>query len=135
MADSHYQWVILNFYAFSLSPENIKSASSGDLAPLEKRRYEGDTTFYNNSNAKIILTVDTESRHITQVDMAVPGYTCTVAWRPQELERFEQDFIYAANHIKLKNTNAYSCDMGQKKVLYKWDINVDLPIFRVTKKK
>lgn len=133
-----YQWVTLNFYAFSLTKENIASANQGDMQPITQRTYGGteitNASFYNHSNAKIILSIDSVNSQITQVDMSVPGYSCTVAWKPEDLKKFSQNFAYKKDGIKIKSKGSYSCELAGKPTLFAWDFSVDTPIFHAAKK-
>jgi len=125
MYGPRYKWLILNFYSFPLTQENIASAKTGDIKPIEKRIYEADAKGYNNSNAKIILSIDSTNNQITQVDMAVPGYTCTVVEKSKDLQRFSENYSFENSHIKLKNNSSYECDMNAKKILFGWDFSVN----------
>jgi hypothetical protein len=129
---ARYQWLILNFYAFPLSEENWASARSGDLKPIEGRLYDGDTKRYNNSNAKIVLSIDADRKTINQVDMAVPGYTCTVAWKPEELKGFSRDYSFANGEVAVRNQGSYACDMNGRRVMFGWNFDVRAPVFEKT---
>lgn len=128
-----YQWLKLDFYSFPLTEQDLTSAKSGDDNSIAMRRYNSsDVKHYNNSNATVILSIDETSKQIGQVDIAVPGHTCTIAVLPEEIKLFSDNYSLENNHIKIKSQGSNKCATLDTK--FSWDFNVDAPVLPVEKK-
>jgi hypothetical protein len=128
-----YSWVRINFYAFPPAAEDLAAAEKGNLESMEKKRMKkfGDTRDYNSSNAVIQLTVDKVFK-VTQVDMAFPGPTCTIAPFEDEVKSFLQSYQFDGKNLKLKSKGSYVCDMkflGIPNQNFGWNIDLSIPVF------
>lgn len=121
-----HQWLTMNFYAFTPNKDELIQATKGDIKPIEKRVSESDN--YNDSNAKLILSIEKATKQVTQVDLAVPGYTCTVASTADELKKFSEHFILKDDTVTLKNSGSYTCNMG-KNIQFTWQVDVHTPVY------
>jgi hypothetical protein len=86
---------------------------------------------YNSSNAVIQPTVDKQFK-VWQVDMAVPGHTCTIAPFEQDVKNFLQNYQFDGRNLKLKSKGSYVCDMkfmGIPNQKFGWDIDLSIPVF------
>lgn len=128
MYGSDHSWLKIHFYSFPFTTEEIQGALNGDLKLIEARRYEEDY----NSQAIIILSMDKESRTVWQVDMAVPGHTCTIAPSEKEVQNFLQEFQFDGKQLKLKSNGSYTCGILFENVtdrIYNWNFDVDIEVF------
>ena len=89
MHGPEYLWLEVNFYSFPFTTEEIKSAANGDLEPIERRRHEEDY----NSQAEIIFSMD-KSYKVWQVDMSMPGHSCTIASSEKEVKSFLREYLF-----------------------------------------
>jgi hypothetical protein len=128
-----YSWLRINFYAFPPAAEDLAAAEKGNLESMEKKRMKksGDTKDYNSSNAVIQLTVDKDFK-VTQVDMAVPGHSCTIAPFEPDVKNFLQTYQFDGKNLKLKSKGSYVCDMkfmGIPNQKFGWNIDLSIPVF------
>jgi hypothetical protein len=82
-------------------------------------------------NAVIQLTVDKDSK-VTQVDMAVPGHTCTIAPFEDEVKSLLQSYRFDGKNLKLKSKGSHVCDMKFLEIpnqKFGWNIDLSIPVF------
>jgi hypothetical protein len=128
-----YSWVRISFYAFPFTAEDIAGASSGSTDSLQRRwnQLAVNPALYRTSYAAIQLSVDRDFK-VWQVDMAVPGHSCTIAPFEADVRRFIQTYQADAKRLRLKSAGSYVCDMksvGQANETFSWDLDVNLPVF------
>ena len=124
-------WVRMYFYAFPLTPAEMQEAMTGTVARIDRRWAQLPPSRYNSSRAVVQLTVDRESRAIAQVDMSVPGHTCTIAWRADDLDRFSRDYSFSGTRLRITNAGSNTCDIGSARETFTWNVDVDIPVFTV----
>ena len=83
-------------------------------------------------HAFLALLIDKDNR-IWQVNLifVLPGQTVirTVAWKPEELERFSAGYFYDGKRLKLRNKGNFKDPSSEKSpVSLAWDVNVDAPV-------
>lgn len=128
-----YSWVRINFYSFPVSAEDLAGAQKGNVESMDKKWMKKSTNpkDYNSSNAVVQLTVDKDFK-VTQVDMAVPGHTCTIAPSDPEVKNFLQRYQFDGKNLKLKSKGSYVCDMkfmGIPNQKFSWDMDLSIPVF------
>lgn len=128
-----YSWLRIYFYSFPLTAEDVAGAKNGDVKSMERKwnKKASNPTDYNNSHGVIQLTVD-KDRKVWQVDMSVPGYTCTIAPFPKDVEAFLQSYRFDGRSLKLASKGSYVCGTlvaNVPKQTLGWDIKLDLPVF------
>jgi hypothetical protein len=75
----------INFYSFSFTRQDVAAARSGNTELLDKKwKAMDDPQAFNQGWASIQLALDANSQ-IQQVNMLVPGYSCTVAFIEPDL--------------------------------------------------
>ena len=84
------------------------------------------------SYAAFVLYIGKDNR-ITQVNLSyvVPGTTVarTVAWQPEELQKYFSDYRFEGRRLLLKSKGSYSeRDNGHEKLRLSWDVNLNLPV-------
>jgi hypothetical protein len=128
-----YSWVRIHFYSFPPAAEDLTGIAKGDVASMDKKwtkladRHDNS---YNVSNAVIQLSVDKDHK-VWQVDMAVPGHTCTIAPFEKEVEGFLQDYRFDGKNLRLKSMGSYVCDMKFMKIpdqTFSWNIDLTIPV-------
>jgi hypothetical protein len=107
-----YSWVRINFYSFPITAEDIPGVVNGNVQSMDKKwnSKASNPNDYNNSSAVIQLSVDSSFK-VWQVDMAVPGHTCTIAPFEQDVRNFLQTYQFDGKKLKLKSKGTYVCDM------------------------
>jgi len=127
-----YSWLEISFYAFSFTQEDIAAARSGNIEPLEKKwKAIDDPQAFNQGWASIRLALDA-SLQIQQVDLLVPGYSCTVAIFERDVKNFAQEYTFDGKTLRLKSKGSHLCDMrsqGLGSPQFGWDIDLKTPVF------
>jgi hypothetical protein len=128
-----YSRIWITFFPFPMTPDDVAAASKGSIATLEARRAKMSTRpeVYNRNYAALVLTFDKDHK-LSNVNMAVPGHTCTIAWKPAEIERFAPGMQFDANRLKLASKGSYACDMvsiGAGIQVFHWNVDLDIPVF------
>jgi hypothetical protein len=129
-----YSWVRINFYSFPVTAEDLAGIQEGNVESMNKKwmKKSSNPKDYNSSNAVIQLTVDRDF-NVTQVDMAVPGHTCTIAPFEPDVKNFLQSYRFDGKKLSLRSKGSYVCDMkfmGIPNQKFSWDIDLSLPVFR-----
>ena len=128
-----YSWVRINFYSFPVTAEDLAGVEKGNVESMDKKwmKKASNPKDYNSSNAVIQLTLDKDFK-VTQVDMAVPGHTCTIAPFEPDVKSFLQNYRFDGKNLKLKSKGSYVCDMkfmGIPNQKFSWDIDLSVPVF------
>lgn len=127
-----YSLVEINFYSFSFTRQDATAARSGNTELLDKKWKAMDNAqAFNQGWASIQLALDANSQ-IQQVNMRVPGYSCTVAIIERDLRNFAQEYKFDGKTLRLKSKGSYLCDMkaqGLGTPTFGWDINLTTTVF------
>src|SRR5579864_1442980 len=122
-----YSWIRIHFYSFPPAAEDMAGIAKGDVTSMdrkwEKLAAKHDNS-YNVSNAVIQLAVDKDNK-VWQVDMAVPGHSCTIAPFEKDLKSFLQDYRFDGQNLKLKSKGSYVCNMNPDQT-FTWDIDLTI---------
>jgi hypothetical protein len=132
-----YSWLRIYFYSFPVAADDIAGILKGDTGSMDKRwnSKASNPKEYNNSRAVIQLSVDKSSK-VWQVDMSVPGHTCTIAPYEQDVKTFLQSYQFEGKNLKLKSKGSYVCDMkfmGIPNQKFSWDIDLSTAVFEKVK--
>jgi hypothetical protein len=132
------RWLLVHFYAFSLTPEDIASARRGNVEPLDARwkSLADKPAQYNVSSALLQLSVGRDAS-VWQIDLAVPGHTCTIAPSDRQAKAMLQDYRFDGTRLRLKTRGNYLCHMnmvGEPDPRFGWDVDVDVPVFAAATK-
>jgi len=124
-----YSWLRISFYSFPLTAEDIAALIKGDTASMDRKwsKKADNPNDYNNSYAVIRLSVDKNAK-VWQVDMYVPGYTCTIAPFEPDVKSFLQDYQFDGKRLRLKSKGSYMCDMkflGIPDQKFGWDFELN----------
>jgi hypothetical protein len=128
-----YSWLRITFYGFPLTADDVAGVTSGNTESIEKKwsAMASNPADYNRSHAVIQLSVDAAHK-VWQVDMSVPGHTCTIAPSEPDVKGFLQTYQFDGKKLTLKSKGSYTCDMkfmGISNQNFGWDIDVDIPVF------
>ena len=129
-----YSWVRIHFYSLPPAPGDMTGIAKGDVASMDKKwekLADKHDNSYNVSNAVIQLSVDKDYK-VWQVDMAVPGHTCTVAPFEKDVKRFLQDYRFDGRNLRLKSKGLYVCDLKFMKIAdqtFTWDIDLNILVY------
>ena len=124
-----YSWLRISFYSFPLTADDIASLIKGDTASMDKKwsKKADNPNDYNSSYAVIRLSGDKKSK-VWQVDMYVPGHTCTIAPFEPDVKSFLQDYQFDGKRLRLKSKGSYMCDMkflGIPDQKFDWDFELN----------
>jgi hypothetical protein len=128
-----FSWLRVYFYSFPARAEDAADAALGSVASMDRRwqSKSSNPNGYNTSRAVLQATIDKDHK-ISQVDLSVPGYSCTVASSEPELMSFASRFALEPTHLRLVAKGSYVCDMtsfGSGKHTFAWNVDVDSPVF------
>ena len=130
-----YYWVRIHFYSFSPIEDDIANITKGNVKTMDTRwnkLVDKGVDAYNTGNSVIQLTVDKDF-NVTQVDMSIPGHSCTIAPFEKEVKAFLQTYKFDGKKLELKSKGSYVCDMAFMKVSnqkFDWDINLNTEVFK-----
>jgi hypothetical protein len=129
-----YSWLRISFYSFPVAAEDLAAIGRGDTGTLDKKWNQKaiDPKDYNKSHAVIQLSVDQNSR-VWQVDMSIPGHTCTIAPFEKDVTAFLQDYQFDGKNLKLKSKGSYVCDMkfmGVPNQTFNWDLDLHAAVYQ-----
>lgn len=128
-----YSWLRVYFYSFPLTAEDVAGARNGDVKSMERkwRKKASNPDDYNKSHGVMQLGIDKNFK-VWQVDISVPGYRCTVAPFPKDVDAFLQSYRFDGRNLKLTSKGSYVCGTlvaNVPKQTLGWDINIDVPVF------
>jgi len=72
---------------------------------------------------------------VWQVDLSLPGHTCTIAESDREARGALQMFQFDGRRVRLRGRGTHACDMRSLRIpnqTFEWDIDVDVPVTNVT---
>jgi hypothetical protein len=129
-----YSWLRINFYSFPFTAADIAGALKGHVESMDTKwkNKAGNPKDYNHSNAVVQLSVDKDFK-VWQVDMAVPGHTCTIAPNEPDVTRILQDYRFDGKHLRLRSKGSLVCDLkslGIPNQRFGWALDLDVPVFR-----
>jgi hypothetical protein len=132
-----YSWLRISFYSFPVTVEDIAGILKGETASMDKKwnRKASNPKDYNNSYAFLQLSLDKNSK-VWQVDMSVPGHTCTIAPFEPDVKNFLQDYQFDGKNLRLKSKGSFVCDMkfmGIPNQKFGWDIDLSTIVFAKSK--
>jgi hypothetical protein len=128
-----YSWLRIYFYSFPVVADDMAGILKGDTGSMDKKwnQKASNPKDYNNSRAVIQLSVDKDSK-VWQVDMSIPGYSCTIAPFDQDVKNFLQEYQFDGKKLRLKSKGSYTCDMkfmGKANPKFSWDIDLNTTVF------
>jgi hypothetical protein len=124
LAAPGYRWLRVHFYAFPLTPADVAAVTKGNIEPLDRRwkSNAGNPAKYNVSNAVLQFGVDKDGK-VWQIDLSVPGHTCTIAASDKEAKALLQDYRFDGTRLRLKTAGAHACER------LAWDVDLTVPVF------
>ncbi len=113
-------------------PQPVTEKTKADI--LENDAKELRKTSY----AALVLYLG-KDRKIWQANLSyvVPGTTVarTVAWKPEELEKYFSDYKFDGKGLMLKSKGSYSeSEKGHEKLRLSWEVDLNLPVVREIKR-
>jgi hypothetical protein len=122
-----YAWLRIYFYPFPITAEDITGVTDRATEAVQKKW----NSKRNQWHAAIQLTLDKEFK-VWQVDMSVPGHTCTIAYLEPDLKSFLQDYHFDGKGLKLKSKGSHLCDMkslGMPNQKFDWEVDLNTAVF------
>jgi hypothetical protein len=113
-----YSWLRIYFYS---------SLAAGERAHAAKGQVESIRTAWD---AVLQFTVDKTST-VWQVDLSVPGQTCTITDSDSGARKAFQEFLFDGRRLRLKGKGSFACVTGSVGVsnrLLEWDIDLETPV-------
>jgi hypothetical protein len=111
-----YSWLRIYFYSSPLTADDLASARKGRVDEIKAKW-----------GAVLQLTLDKDS-NVWQVDLALPGHTCTIAASDREAKSAIQEFHFDGRHVRLRGMGSHTCDMRFTQIpnqTFEWNIDVD----------
>jgi hypothetical protein len=116
-----YSWLRVYFYASATAADRAKTSSARDLTR-------------SNWSAVLQLTLDKEGT-VWQVDLSLPGHTCTIAASDGEARDLLQLFQFDGKRVRLRGRGSHVCDMRSLRMAnqtFEWDVDLDVPVANIT---
>jgi hypothetical protein len=114
-----YRWLRVYFYSSLTAAERAQAERGGSEA------------FRTHWAAVLQFSLDQQST-IWQVDLAVPGHTCTIAESNVAAKKAVQAFRLDDGRLSLTAKGLNVCDMkslGIPNQTFEWDVNITTPVF------
>ena len=132
-----YSWLRIYFYSFPVAADDMAGIMKGDAGSMDKKwnSKASNPKDYNTSRAVLQLSVDKNSK-VWQVDMSIPGHSCTIAPFEPDVKTFLQDYQFDGKNLKLKSKGSYVCDMkfmGIPNQKFSWDVDLSTAVFEKVK--
>ena len=129
-----YSWLRIHFYSFPFTAADIAGAVKGRLESMDARwtKKAINPKDYNHSNAVIQLGVD-KAFKVWQIDMSVPGHSCTIAPDERGVKSALQEYRFDGQHLRLESKGSFVCEMNTPGVpnrRFGWDLDLDIPVFQ-----
>lgn len=118
-AASGYSWLRVYFYSSSLPASERANAASGRVASIRTRW-----------TAVLQFTVDKNST-VWQIDLSLPGHTCTIAESDRDARNALQEFQYEGGRLRVRGKGFHVCDMaslGIPNQRFDWDVDFETPV-------
>src|SRR5262249_15143195 len=116
-----YSWLRIYFYPSALGSDDNAAATKGRVGSIKEKW-----------SAVLQLTVDSASK-VWQVDLALPGHTCTVAESDLEAKNALPEFRFDGDRLRLRGKGSHVCDMkslGIPNQTLGWDVDLDIPVVK-----
>ena len=113
-----YSWLRVYFYS---------SLAGGDRTNAAKGLFESIGTPWA---AALQFTIDKTST-VWQVDLSLPGHTCTIAESDADSRKAFQEFLYDGRRLRLKGKGAVClCDSLRRRTnrTFEWDVDFETPV-------
>jgi len=113
-----YSWLRIYFYP---------SLAAGERTHAAKGQIESIRTAWA---AVLQFTVDKTST-VWQVDLSVPGQTCTITDSDSGARKAFQEFLYDGRRLRLKGKGSFACVMssvGVSNRTLEWDVDFETPV-------
>ena len=132
-----YSWLRISFYSFPVAADDLASVMKGDTHSMDRKwnQKASNPNDYNNSRAVLQLSIDKSSK-VWQVELSLPGHTCTIASFESEVTAFLQDYKFDGKNLRLESKGSYVCDMkfmGNPNQKFGWDVDVNALVFEKVK--
>jgi hypothetical protein len=114
-----YSWLRVFFYSSPLTASERANATKGDTDSIR-----------TGWAAVLQFTVDKNST-VWQIDLSLPGHTCTIAASDRDAKNVLQDFQFDGARLRVKGKGMYDCDMTSLRIpnqRFEWDMNFDTSV-------
>ena len=114
-----YSWLRIHFYSSSLTARERANATKGDVESIR-----------TGWASVLQLTVDKNST-VWQIDLSLPGHTCTIAASDRDAKKVLQEFQFDGRRLRLKGKGFHDCDMTSLRIpnqRFEWDMDVDTSV-------
>jgi len=111
-----YSWLRIYFYPEPLAPADAASARSGRIGAIKAKW-----------SAVLQLTVD-ESATVWQIDLSLPGHTCTIAESDREAAAALREFRFDGMRVRVNGKGTRVCDLTLLRILnqtFAWDVDLE----------
>lgn len=74
-----------------------------------------------------------KNRTVWQIDLSLPGHTCTIAASDRDARNALQEFQFDGSRLRLKGKGSHDCDMtspGNPRQRFEWDIDFETSVIK-----
>lgn len=114
-----YSWLRVYFYSSSLPASEHENAADRRVASIP-----------TDWTAALQFTVDKNST-VWQIDLSLPGHTCTIAESDRDARYALQEFEYRDGHLRVRGKGFHVCDMtslGIPNQRFEWDVDFETAV-------
>jgi hypothetical protein len=114
-----YSWLRIYFYSAPLSAVDLSNGTQGRVEAMKAKW-----------SAVLQLTLDQNS-NVWQMDLSLPGHTCTVAESDRAARTAIQEFEFDGKRVRLRGKGSHVCDLAFMKIpnqTFKWDVDLESPV-------
>ena len=117
----------IQFFPMPITEKAKADILENDAKELKKTSYAAFVLYMGKDNK------------IWQANLSfvAPGVTVarTVAWKPEELQKYFSDYRFDGKQLVLKSKGSYSeSEKGHEKLRLSWDVDLNLPVVREVKR-
>jgi len=116
-----YSWLRVYFYPSATAARRAEASTPRDLTKTDW-------------SAVLQLTVD-KGGTVWQVDLSLPGHTCTIAASDGEARNALQIFQFDGTRLRLRGRGSHICDLRSLRIAnqtFEWDVDLDVPVANIT---
>ena len=114
-----YSWLRIYFYSSSLTASERANATKGDVESIR-----------TGWAAVLQLTLD-KNATVWQIDLSLPGHTCTIAASDRDAKNVLQEFHFDGTRLRVKGKGFHDCDLTSLRIpnqRFEWDMNFETSV-------
>lgn len=117
--------VVIDFYAFPLTDEEMALVQKGDTKPITDQQAKLTDEQKTAGLAKLTLTLDADRKAIWKAELMTPELQATVAEYTLDPPDFAETFVFDGKKVQITSKGSHKTNMGQTLA---WDFTVEGPV-------